>query len=895
MKFPRIKIYILITLTIIAYEKILFSQSNRNLQESEEEEYYDDEYVPIETYQRRSIRIGTERGSVYKIFKYFISPIKGQKTNLTIDFYSRVEDDVTLYIYTDEEDIYYDPKNKVFKDSIYEEQCYNQDQIIITEGDFLSEEGYIYLVFSAPEVGDFNTYITLSLENELYEVFYIFRYTYYNNEAKTYYFHINSHDENVNLYLQFQSLISDPDCNIKITTDDEFQNIKFSEHLTQLQYGKFISLEKGQDYYIELTLDRQRHYSHGYHFDIAFSFNKYDDPIIIDFEEGFSEEAPIIISQDLFFFMDVSELEYDNVLIRGNYVYNKIESYSYCFYDKSSPHSAVLDFKKNDFKKLKESDFTSVASDVYLKIPRNNNDKDKKILGFKVKFNATAINMYDNIEGFYMIKLLKDPLSWSNFNFENENILYLTQSDFEKNNVNVLIASTSNLNGIVILDFSKEDSDAEYLDYIPIYKNQFYIFDKKILPDELILIINEEESYCEFKHRFFNDIEILSNLFDSYGRLFTINDCGKTYLMFSQENENPSEEEKSYIYYRQVYGDAQVFFGRMYEYNNEIESLLNPKYFYESLSLFDADEEFYLKIICSKPSNIHLIYFDSTNTFTADTGNFYPIYLDSKAKPYDERALDMINRKFDFELELIKDKTQHIQSFNFEFQERNVEMNLKNPKVHFSVTMVENELLEFSEIKGKNLVFFKIDLEEEEYVRYEESIKITDVPTNKVLIFPFEERLMVQTFILKNPFDRMCLICIYNDYSSVYIHPIRGSCFYLNERETKTLNFQFGNLFRFWSSIGNEEFYTVLYVDDNIEIDYKIEEGEDPGYDDSDEFDEEENEPEEINDIINPTTLNILIFIFLFLISLGIIIILRITKFNDGLSEMKSYQLDIDN
>ena len=201
-----------------------------------------------------------------------------------------------------------------------------------------------------------------------------------------------------------------------------------------------------------------------------------------------------------------------------------------------------------------------------------------------------------------MIKLLKDPLSWSNFNFENENILYLTQSDFEKNNGNVLITSTSNLNGIIILDFSKEDSDAEYLDYIPIYKNQFYIFDKKILPDELILIINEEESYCEFKHRFFNDIEILSNLFDSYGRLFTINDCGKTYLMFSQENENPSEEEKSYIYYRQVYGDAQVFFGRMYEYNNEIESLLNPKYFYESLSLFDADEEFYLKIICSKPS-----------------------------------------------------------------------------------------------------------------------------------------------------------------------------------------------------------------------------------------------------------------------------------------------------
>ena len=131
------QIFLILLLIIITKEKIQFDSPLRNLQEVEEEEFYDEDYVPIETYQRRSIRIGTERGSVYKIFKYYISPIKGQKTNLTIDFYTRVDYDVVLYIYTNEEDIYFDPRDKVFKDAIYEQQCYSFDQITITEGDIL--------------------------------------------------------------------------------------------------------------------------------------------------------------------------------------------------------------------------------------------------------------------------------------------------------------------------------------------------------------------------------------------------------------------------------------------------------------------------------------------------------------------------------------------------------------------------------------------------------------------------------------------------------------------------------------------------------------------------------------------------------------------------------------
>ena len=896
MKSP-LKTLIFLLLFFVIFSKLSFKESFRQLQEEgeeEEEEYYEDEVVPIETYQRRSVRIGTQRSSISKVFHYHIYPINNPKEEsvLIIDLYTRIFSDVQMYIYTDLEDIYYDPRTKTYKDAIYETELYNLDQVIITEGDFLNEESDIYIVFCAPEVENFRTYITINFNNELYEVYNIFRYTYYNEEPKVYYFHLVAYEETRYMYLQFQSLTNDPNCTIQIYQDPDFEDLKKEYNMKENQFSDSIQLQRNKDYYVILTLDRVRTSSHGYYFDVAFSFSQYDTPIVIDFEEGFSQEFPVLVNQTLYYFVDVSDHQGENIIIRGNSVGDKIKKYSYAFYNKNSPSSVAEDFSKSDFSKLKENYYTFVGGDVYIKVPRN--DKSKKIMGFAIEFGNYPLNAWDTIEIFYMLKILKDAVSYGEYQLEGETLLFVSPSNFEDNN-DILIISTSSLNAISFVDFEKEETDESILEYLTIYKTQFYIFDKNTLPNEILLVINEEESYCEFKYKFLNDVVLFSNKFDSYGRLFSLDDCSKTYLMISEENPYRSEEDKTYLFFRKVYGDSQIFFGNVYEYNNEIDALFLNKYVYDDLIIYDANEEFFVKMTCNTPSNVHLIYFDSTDTFTADTGNFYPVYLDSKKKPYDERALEMVARKFDFELELLRDHSQYVQSFTFTFQEREFYIDLKNPKTFLGATLTEQESLEFSDIKGKNLVFFKMDLEEDEYDRYEEAVTLNQIPENKVLVFPFTNRLMVQTFTLNNKSDRSALVCIYNDYSSVYIHPRGGSCFYLHEDEKRVLTFQFGNLFRVWSMVADEEFYTVISVDENIILDYKIEEGEDPGYDDSDEFEEEEEgDPEEYADesAISASVMNTLILLFLIVLCSGILVVLRINKYNDPASDMAKYSLD---
>ena len=896
MKSP-LKTLIFLLLFFVIFSKLSFKESFRQLQEEgeeEEEEYYEDDVVPIETYQRRSVRIGTQRSSISKVFHYHIYPINSPKEEsvLIIDLYTRIFSDVQMYIYTDLEDIYYDPRTKTYKDAIYETELYNLDQVIITEGDFLNEESDIYIVFCAPEVENFRTYITINFNNELYEVYNIFRYTYYNEEPKVYYFHLVAYEETRYMYIQFQSLTNDPNCTIQIYQDADFEESEKEYIMKENQFSDTIQLKRNKDYYVILTLDRVRTSSHGYYFDVAFSFSQYETPIVIDFEEGFSQEFPVLVNQTLYYFVDVSDHQGENIIIRGNSVGDKIKKYSYAFYKESSPSNAAKVFSKSDFSKLKENYYTFVGGDVYIKVPRN--DKSKKIMGFAIEFGNYPLNAWDTIEIFYMLKILKDAVSYGEYQLEGETLLFVSPSNFEDNN-DILIISTSSLNAISFVDFEKEETDESILEYLTIYKTQFYIFDKKILPNEILLVINEEETYCEFKYKFFNDVVLFSNKFDSYGRLFSLDDCSKTYLMISEENPYRSEEDKTYLFFRKVYGDSQIFFGNVYEYNNEIDALFLNKYVYDDLIIYDANEEFFVKMTCNTPSNVHLIYFDSTDTFTADTGNFYPVYLDSKKKPYDERALEMVARKFDFELELLRDHSQYVQSFTFTFQEREFYIDLKNPKTFLGATLTEQESLEFSDIKGKNLVFFKMDLEEDEYDRYEEAVTLNQIPENKVLVFPFTNRLMVQTFTLNNKSDRSALVCIYNDYSSVYIHPRGGSCFYLHEDEKRVLTFQFGNLFRVWSMVADEEFYTVISVDENIILDYKIEEGEDPGYDDSDEFDEEEEgDPEEYADesAISASVMNTLILLFLIVLCSGILVVLRINKYNDPASDMAKYSLD---
>ena len=891
-----LKLLLLLGIILLTIQKTLEKPMRKNQEDEEdEEEEYEEEgdYTPIDTYQRRSIRIGTERGSVYKVFKYEINPMPKKEAELVIDLYTRVMQNVKLYVYTDFEQIYYEPKDNEFKDFDLEYELYGLDQLVIKDEDFLEGECDIYLVFAALDVEYFRTYVTINLINELYEIYYLFRYTYFNNEPRTYYFHLEGFDEKKYMFIQFQSLAMDPKCYLKIAKDEDFELTVVDTQLEKLQYSNHIPLNKDQEYYFELTLDRERKQKHGYHFDVAFTFSDLDtkETVVTTFEEGYSAEVPIVVSQSVYFFIKASNFENDNIILRGNFVPEKITSYAYQYYDTSSPEDAAEKIQDSRYTELEEEDFTSIGPDIYIKVPNNN----KKVLGFRVEFNATANNEWDTIERFYIIKVMNDPIEYSNIEIDKETLLYIKPSDFARGDV--LIMTTSSVDAVTFVDFTREDSDEEYLEYLNTYKGQFFIFDKNSLPNEILLIINEEESFMELKYGFFNDIAILSNNFDSYGRLFSLTDCNKVYFMFSQENPYRNPEDQTYLYFRRVFGDGVVSFGNIYEYSNDINSLFSSKYILSNLKIYDANNEFFVKLTCTKPTNIHLIYFDSIDTFSGDTGNFYPILLDPKKAPYDERTLEMIARRITFELELIRDFSQHNQSFAFEYQNREFEINKKNPKVLLKSTLVEDESLEFSSIKGRNLVFFKIDLDKDEYIRYESSTTLTRIP-DKVLIFSYDDRFMIQTFTLKNKNDRPTLICVYNDYSAVYIHPKGGSCFYLEEKEEKVLKFQFGNLFRTWSMVEDEEYYTVFYIDDDITLDYKIEEGEDPGYNDAEEYEDEESEdiydpddPSYSNEI-NKSFMNTMIFLFLIILCIGILIILRITKFQDNSSDLARYSLD---
>ena len=891
MKSLTIKLLLLLCIFSLTYQQLLPKTRELQEEEEEEDEYEEDEdeYTYIQTYQRRSIRIG-KQSSVYKIFLYHVKPIKGKKGELIIDLATNVYENIHLYIYTQEEDIYFNPRTNEFEDAAYDTNIYSLNQIIVSE-DFLEEEIDLYIVFHAPDAQRWRTYVTINLENELYEVYDIFRYTYYNQKEKEYYFYINPSEESRYMYVQFQSLTNDPNCTMKIATDEDFENVVETLKLNEKEFKEFVRIKAETEYYVSLTLGRESKASHDFNYDISFYLSKYNKPVVTSFYETFSNEFPIIVSQSVYFFVDVSELNNDNIIIRGIELGEKIKKYSYSFYNKNSPDEAAEKFSDSDFDSLKENQYTTSGVDVYMKIPKDSG----KILALKVEFNALAASPWDTIDRFYYIKLLPDPITYGNVNLDKETLLYISPNDFIDGNV--LIISTSSMYAISIIDFEKDSSDESILNYLNYYKDQFYIFTKDTLPNQILLVINEEQTYCEFRYRFFNDIEILSSNFDSYGRLFSLTNCDKTYFLFSNAYIEEGDDRNTYMYYRRVYGDAQVYFGRIYEYSNDIDSFFSQKYVYDGLTIFNANTDFFVKLTCSVPSEIHLIYFDSTDSFTAEGGKFYPFYLDSKKAPYEERSLQIVSRNLRFEIELIKDPTQYVQSFELTFMQKDYQFNLLNPKNYFTQKLTEDETLEFYNIKGKSLVFFKVDLDEDDYEEYKESTTIKKIPDNKVLVFPYSERFNIQTFKFQNPSDRAALICLYNDYSRIYIHPREGSCFYLSDGRTKEIVFQFGNLFRSYSTIGEEKFYTVIFTDEDITIDYKVEEGEDPGYDDEEEEGEYE-DPEEYPDPFaddKKTSLNILIFSFLIIVCFGIVLIIRITKFQDINSEMARYSLDSGN
>ena len=59
------------------------------------------------------------------------------------------------------------------------------------------------------------------------------------------------------MYIQFQSLTMDPKCSIKIAKDEDFKDYILNTNINKFQYDKGISLSKEQEYYFELTLDKE--------------------------------------------------------------------------------------------------------------------------------------------------------------------------------------------------------------------------------------------------------------------------------------------------------------------------------------------------------------------------------------------------------------------------------------------------------------------------------------------------------------------------------------------------------------------------------------------------------------------------------------------------------------
>jgi len=128
---------------------------------------------------------------------------------LIIDFYRRIYDEVDLFIYTNPDDIAYDAEQQVYINAVHEASLEGSDQYIVKEESFLNNEGELYLVFSAPNAESFTNYIFVSLTNEVYDVEELFRYTYYNNEKRTFYFYIPPKSVEY-IYFQFQSLSDTP-------------------------------------------------------------------------------------------------------------------------------------------------------------------------------------------------------------------------------------------------------------------------------------------------------------------------------------------------------------------------------------------------------------------------------------------------------------------------------------------------------------------------------------------------------------------------------------------------------------------------------------------------------------------------------------------------------------
>ena len=823
-----LKFFLLIGLLSFYLSKYL--QKQRKLQdeeeEYEEEEYEDDddeqsdEYIPIKTYQRRSLNLGQRKKSISKIFVYHIKPKKGLKSELIIDFYRRVFDDIDFYIYTNPDDISYDDNQKIYLNALHEANLEGSDQYIIKDEDFLNSEGELYLVFSAPYVDSFTNYIFVSLTNEVYNVEELFRYTYYNNEKKTFYFYIPPKPEQY-IYFQFQCLTAPPNSKIEIYKDEDYSDEIYSKKIKEEVFKDFIKIEQSQEYYVslQLELEDEENEELGHYFDIAFTFHEYNKPIIFEYAFGESNEFPLVVPQNLYFAYDVERYQDDNILVRVPNLVDKEDKFDFAFYSADGFDDFLDNINDSQFEPVKK--ITNNEMNKFLLIPRKN--KDQNFLIIRPYIEATAFHDYDTIEMFYSIRLTDDPVTYGNFQTEKENYLYVKPEDFKEEEADVLVFTSSKPYNIEILDFNLESSEYYYIDYATSYKNQFFFIEGKKLKNEIVVIFNNDYSVVEIRYRFLPNFEILEDYFLSSGRIFTLNDCSKNYFLIWPEHSFESEQDRTFIYHRVVQGDPIIEYGRIFDSNSDINALFSSKYYDDSM-MFDGNEEALIKITCEIPSTVHILYFTSKSEFHFKYGNYVPVYLNALLSPRVGKQVFVIDDdSMDIELELVKEESIMSQHMKFEFNEHEYELTSDNSIQTFQISGVkDDDYINIYEIKGRILSFIKIALNKDNYIEINEAKSYNKNVPDKILIFPFEKLDYAQHFKITNPKDGSLYMCIFTDLSSFYIDPKETSCHFLNKGESANYTIYLKNVYRDIEPVKNQKFYTAIYLEEEAIFDYTI-------------------------------------------------------------------------
>ena len=823
------KFFLLLELLFLNLSQNL--QQNRKLQDDEEEEEYEeeeyeeyeeesDDFIPIKTYQRRSLNLGQKKKSTSKIFVYHIKPKKGLSSELIIDFYRRIYDDIDFYIYTNPDDIAYDAEKQVYLNALHEANLEGSDQYIVKDEDFLKSENDLYLVFSAPNVESSTNYIFVSLTNEVYDIEDLFRYTYYNNEKKTFYFYVPPKPEKY-IYFQFQCLTAKPNSRIEIYSDEDYSKRKYSKDIKEEVYKNFFEIEQDQEYYISLNLELEdeEDENNGHYFDIAFTFHEYDKPIIFEYAFGESNEFPLVVPQDMYFAYDVERFQDDNILVRVPNLGDKEDKFEFAFYEADSFDDFLGDIKSSDFESVKK--ITSTEIYKFLLIPRNN--KNQNYLIVKPFVDAVSFHDYDTVEMFYSIRLADDPITYGNFQTEKENYLYVKPEDFKNEEADVLVFTSSKPNNIEIIDFNSDSSEYYYLDYFTSYKNQFFFIEGKKLSNEIIVIFNYDYSFVEIRYRFIPNFELLEDNFPSSGRLYKIDDCSKNYFLIWPEHSFESEEDRTFIYHRVVQGQPEIEYGRIFDPNSDINSLFTAKY-YDDVMMYDGNEEALIKITCEIPSTFHLFYFSSNNEIQMKSGNYVPVYLNALLSPRVGKQVSVIEYDtMNIELELVKEESIIAQHMKFEFNEHEYELTSDNTIKTFQISNFKDEdYINIYEIKGKMLSFIKMGLKKDDYIEINEPKTYNKNVPDKILIFPFKDLKYAQIFKISNPTDESLYLCIYTDYSNVYINPKETSCQFINKGENVNYTFYLYNIYTNINPVENEKFYTAIKLDEEAIFEYSI-------------------------------------------------------------------------